>query len=567
MSKPEAGQPLETMLKLGQTLDTKSAVNWKNNENEKNRKIQMPKKNKPGGKPAKKAGGQAAGMNRDLTAERELKRQMAKAERFAENEEFDEALEILIPLAARFPRNDELLELLGMCYIGVGLPEQARDTFEQVIDLLGKGSDPLQRFQLASVYAMTGFPALAYDQLQQVNFAELTRDMQMAGEVNDFRSGTQKVIDEMAELAEMRRDAFMKFAVPLERGQLALQRDQLAEAYDYFQEAQSVNAKLPILYFSLGAAYESEGKLEEALAQYRHILKEIEPEDRETFGQIIRVLVGAGRVAEAESELKKLESLPITDDPTDVIRLAEAYARFEDDSKVYDLLKPLSKKLKRDSEELGETDYDQLKFLLAVAALHQGKVEEAETHLEELVNNSEDELAERTLIAVSEEEEGPRPNKRFYYFMPTVYYPAATRSLNQHLLSLTEDGDAKLGQSLRTWFKQVGEPAMDILRFTLWLSYEPVINAALLAEAVKAGVPGVAELARQITFGRAYSDPQRIGAAAAMVESGQIKADEKVTLWLGQESRIGTVEQLTADLTAELQLAMGGEDDEDDEDY
>src|SRR5690349_15295478 len=179
----------------------------------------MSKKNKPS-----KSRPQAKGQQfRVLTADRFLTNQRNKIEKLFEQEEFEQAVDLLEPLTEKYPNRPEVFEMLGAGYVGLNFLEDARDAFEKALKLTSE-PEALARFNLANLYAVTGFPLLAYEQTRLINRTALNRELEDGGaEAEEFLRLTEKVVHEMAAENKKPRDQFLASALPLERGQLALQ--------------------------------------------------------------------------------------------------------------------------------------------------------------------------------------------------------------------------------------------------------------------------------------------------------------------------------------------------------
>jgi tetratricopeptide (TPR) repeat protein len=502
-------------------------------------------------------------MFRDITAERQLKKALADAEGYIEDEMFEEALEALVPLVQRYPLNDEVYELLGMAYLGMGLLEQARDAFEHVLDIVGKAATSAQRFQLATIYTMTGYPTLAYEQLRQVNTREFAGDLSAVAEVNNFRRTIEDAIDTLAKSNKSSREDFVKFGGTLERGQLAMAHLEMDEAIDYYQQAKKLNPKSSISYGGLGSAYEAQGKTELAIAEYRQAF-EVEPDSRGGGGELIRALLGQGKTDEARGILQKVTKLPAPTDLAGKLQMAEIYAYFEDDRAIYDLLEPELDNydpvdLDEDSE-VSEDEVDQLYLYAGIAAVHLGKIDEGKEMLEALQEGENTSmLAGRTFMALDNGEEPPLPNGRFYYFTPAVFHPAADFELNRILMDVMgqmveagEDAEEQPTGKLNGWFAKYGQIAVDIIAFSVWTAAEPQVTLTLLTEVLDAEAQGGLELVKRVAFSRSFADGQNMAALILLNNRELIQPDEKLTIYLLGEARTGTFDELMAQLQQQV---------------
>src|SRR5689334_10096510 len=119
----------------------------------------MAKKNK-GKEPQRRPARSINLQFQDKTAERYLTTQLAKAEKLYEAARYEEALQTLEPLAERFPGREKVLELLGISYASAGRLAEAREAFIRALSVSPSSASPLARFNLAQLYALTGYPYL-----------------------------------------------------------------------------------------------------------------------------------------------------------------------------------------------------------------------------------------------------------------------------------------------------------------------------------------------------------------------------------------------------------------------
>ena len=510
----------------------------------------MAKKNRRSDHKKPKPGGGSTNMSRDLTAERHFSSQIGKAERFIENEDFENAVEILAPLIQKYPDRMEVFEMLGTAYFGLELPMGARDAFERAIQVSPANQvDPLLRFNLASSYLMTNLPLLAFDQIEQIDWQALGREMEGIGgnELLQFRELTTKAVSEMAAQNNLAVAEFVKQAMPLERGQLALQRNEPDEARAFFQQAIELNPNSTAAHNSLALMSMLEEDYATATQEARYILDKLEPDNLDALTTLVRVSLAQGDEAATQGYLAQLKALPVPAELENRVLLAETYALFQQDQAIYDLLKPMLDQETDETDE-EETSLQQATFLTAVAAAHLGRPEEAATLLDEAPCEDDDLLFDRTAQALENGEEGPRPGGRFFYTPSNLEHPVAFYSYENtlrnagELLDEAEDKDITL---LQPFLQEYGPVALDIMLYQLWITDQPLLMNALLSETFESGIEGATALVERLAFGKSGTLVLHLVAAGILIEKGVYPANQPLTLWDGREAVTGTFEELS----------------------
>ncbi len=507
--------------------------NSKNNNKNNNRS------NRPGGGP---------GLPKfsDLTTDRFLASQKAKVEKLLEAEEFDEALETLEVLTQKYPNRAEVFELLGATYVGMNYLEAGRDAFERVLELSPK-PDVLTRFNLANLYALTGYPLLAYEQTRLTNMIALNRELGGSGEADQFVKLCEAVVDEMVAENKLPRERFMAFGLPVERGQLALQRNEPDTARPFFEEALKLEPNLAIPHNSLGLTEMVAGNYEAALTHFRYVLDKLDANDLDARANQVRTLLMKGDRAEAQTHLAQLSTMPAPTEADDLVKLAMTYALFDDDQKIYDLMQPLlTAETQSEDEELeGETLEDAV-ILGAVSATHLGRKTEALSFFDKAKEATGNILLERIGLALTNNEVGPRSGERFHYFDPATIYAETLERFRLMLESDTESETVEVTEADRTFLQAKGDQILDMIAYQVWTTENPEVIVSLLMQVIDFEVPGGVELVKNMAFGRAYTEPQRLIIASSMVIVEVIDKDTKVTMWLKGMQFTDTLARLAA---------------------
>ncbi len=501
----------------------------------------------------------------DKTTERFLTGQLAKARRLAEANQPEEGIKLLEPLAEKYGGRASILEPLADAYAAAGYLAEARRTLEEALTLAPRTATLSLRFKLAQLYVLTGFNFLAYETSREIDSFELARQVghpEVAEQCRTFQRECHELVEAVAQANGQSLAEFEPTGLALDRGRLALSRQELTTARQDFQEAIRRDPDLAVAYNNLALVYLLENNLEEALAQTRHVLSEIEPDNRPALSQMVRLLVMAGDRAGAEEYLRRLLALPAPAAPEEIVSLAEAYAALDDDEAVLGLLQPFllpaSAAERQALSELADDYYQEAITFGVVAAANLGQRGVGLRFLREARKFVRPTLLERTLFALENNERGPREAGDFFYYDPVTLYPAAAaylQDLAAHLDETAAEGEDEdeipteeeafdYRAGLRTFFQKFGPVALEVGAYKYWIDRDPTLVADLLAQALASGVAGASETVRRLAFGRAGDDLQRLTAARVLAEAGQIGSDERIKIWLGQRQLFGTLNQL-----------------------
>jgi Flp pilus assembly protein TadD len=495
----------------------------------------------------KKGSGRSIFPIRDLTAERHFESQILKARKLGSEEKYLEALQVLQPLREKFSDRAELFELLALSYMSLGYAEVARDFYEKDVELLApRKPNAIVRYSLATLYLETGFPLLAHEQMQQVDPIEIQRltNYQLgAKERNEFLEQSLSFLQEEAGKQGKDFDIFFKYEAPLEKGQLALERNEPLKARQYFEEAIQVDPETREAYSNLAATYVLEGDTENAIRRTEFLLEKFGADDLVTLSTLVRLLITSGQRERAEEYLNQIKALPIPTAPAELVKVAGAYAFFEQDQKVFDLIRPLMdapEKLK----ELDETTYEDALMLGAVSATHLGQPNQARLWLRR--EEFEDEgLVARTWDALENEETGPREGGRFYYFDPELLFAVTLLRFGK----LVQDAAAQnllkeKTPELEKFIEEHGPQLAEVFVYQAWIAEEVDEIAELLGDVLEIKDPDGVELVKRLAFGQQANELLRLSAVATLMRNNIISREEPVTVWINGEQRTGEAEQV-----------------------
>ena len=482
----------------------------------------------------------------DKTAERYIGSQLTRAGKFYDENRFEEALQVLEPLPTRYPNQPRLFEQLGLTYARLGRLTEAREALEEAFRLTPGTSGLLAQFNLAQVYALTGYTFLAYEQSQKIDCLALARETGQPATLERCRQFTEdarRLVEKVAAQYGRSLSEFEEFGLALDNGRSALERQELTTAQSFFLRAGQLEPTVAAPYNNLALVYLLDNRLDLARQQAEYVLEQLETDNRNALSLLIRLSVIEGDPAQAEQYLQRLTALPESDDPDDLLKLGEALAALERDQALLDLLRPL---LSSDIElnELDSAAYQEVLTFGVVAAANLGQVGVAMQILRNANKFVRPTLLERTLFALENNERGPRPGGRFFYYDPLTAYPPAAAYFQGVLVRLDDKTSLDYRESLRTFFEQYGESALEVAAYKYWIDRDPQLVADLLDQLIESGVAGGEEMVRRLAFSRAGDDLQRLTAADVLTRQDRLDPTQPLKLWLGQRQVVGTLDQL-----------------------
>lgn len=484
----------------------------------------------------------------DKTAERYLSSQLSKAEKLYEASQYAEALKLLEPLPARYPGQPRLLEMLGLVYAQSGALAEARDTLEEAFQLAPGETGRLAQFNLAQVYALTGFTFLAYQQSQLLDCYALARETKQPATLDrcrQFQQDAQTLVEKVAAQQGRTLDQFREVGLALDNGRLALTRQDLKAARQFFLKAVDLEPSIAAAHNNLALVYLLDNQLAEATRQAEYVLTQLDEQNRNALSTLVRLKVIEQQTDQANQYLQRLLALPSPIEADDVVKLAEAQAALENDQAIFELVAGLLNSAEMVAD-LDSAAYQEMITFGVVAAANLGHIGVALKFLREALPFTRPTLLERTLFGLENNERGPRAGGRFFYYDPLTAYPPAAAYFQQVLLRLADSETLDYQESLRTFFVEYGQSALEVAAYKFWIDREPAEVADLLAQAVASGAAGTVEMVRRLAFTRAGDDLQRLTAARVLLEHGLLEPDQPLKIWLGQRLAAGSLEKLIA---------------------
>jgi Flp pilus assembly protein TadD len=540
----------------------------------------MSKKDKNSKDKKNKAGqAQRSLFFRDMTAERHYQTQMSKALKLGQEKRYPEALQVLEPLREKFADRMDFNELLGVVKYTLKDFEEAREAFTRALELeppakrtgRSRANGPLIQFNLASSYVMSGFPLMAYETMQAIDCDNL--DQIQGNRLNpktcrDFSQVCDQNVTAMAEGEGVPRELFLQYGLALEKGHLAITRNQPALARAFFEEAAQFRPAAPEPYLGLSAAYTLEGRFEEARQQLEYILEKINPADLNALTALVRALITHGLPDEARQYADRLNALPLPEDLQNRVTLAGTWAYLEDDRHIFDMVEPLLNtpelRTQLTEQEDNEELFGEVLLFGVVAAAHLEKPDQAIRWLQEeeaggyLVTEGDPSYAllQRTWVALNYNQVGPRPGGRFFYRNPQPILSAAMLGREKIFQLLYMGMDA---ETVETEFGGILDKSLplfkEVLLCEVWLD-EDVTRLSHTLEIIieleqrekgqtETEPDGDSETLRRLAFTRAGDPILHLTALALLIRMGAVGLDDPQTIWLGHEQATGTLTELT----------------------
>lgn len=498
----------------------------------------------PKNKKARKGGGRAGKgplgggppPNSPAAKQRELQREMERAEKLWKQGQTEDALDILEDLLEKNPRDANLLFLSGVMYVELGMIQEGLDRAEMA-DKLEPDRPPLLNF-LGLAYIMTNHPAhalMAYRQLRAVDEGGAA----FGPEERDRIKALEQLFQAEAEHHGVMRVRIEQAMLLMERGERAFLRGESSQGVQYMQQAITQMPKWAAPRNNLALYLWGAGQPEEAWETARNVLQELNPEDYQALANLTTQLALSGREEEARPYLERLlavfeKSKPQRDsegEPPDeetlevaiplYFKTAESLAALDEDRQLFDLLKA--------GEDLGMV-YDQSFFrLMAAAAWNLGDEQAAETYWKRL----EDEEKTPTDYGIARVIALPRPPEaprwRVPYFDSADLVPPEV--LRQVIVLDPADGQFDL-EAMQEGYERY-KAYYPILRSqlqTMILGHKLLVEATL-AVLMALGQPEIIEALREFALGVDGTEEARRMTVSLLLKVEELPNEGTIRFW------------------------------------
>ena len=454
----------------------------------------------------------------------QVQQTIKQAERLIENDRATEAIDLLEPLLARYPRMANLHHIYGYACAQEGDLWGALDGYERARQL---SRDPDLWLPLAWLYLdleMNAHALLAFRRA-------LKSPAEASGveEVLAIVAGLEDDIDTLATELGLSVSQVEKGLLYLESGGRSLQANDFQACITANRQAMRLLGDWPPPGNNLSMALFFEGKPQEAIDTARQVLAH-DPDNMQALANAIRFLAWTGQEPEAQELWRKLRVL----EPASVeerVKMAEAAAVLEQDSSVYELLKPFDKAPGLDSLPISLGQKAQ--YLLAIAEANLGK-RSARRHLRDLQGTIAIPALDQYLADLKAGRPGPGWADRFPYFPIHELIPWPRM---EEFVELLDQEDHLPETRFRTRidrFVQCFPQIVLVAERFLWEEKQPQIGIQMLE---MIATPTAHAALRRFGLSQAGDDGSRQQALLALMEAGEISSEETLRFWSRGEWR------------------------------
>jgi tetratricopeptide (TPR) repeat protein len=442
---------------------------------------------------------------------------LERADDLLDQDRAAEAVALLEPVVAKYPRLADAHYLLGYAYSQTGRPWGGIVDIERALAL---GGDRRQAVPLVRLYAMVG---LRVHFLRTYRRARIwLRDQPSFDTIQEAISLTEEDIAEMAEELGLSVRRMEEGLYHMEEGELGLQQNDWAASIAASRRAVRYLGDWPPPHNNLSMALFYSGQPEDAIAEVRRVLS-VMPNNIHALGNGIRFLALAGREDEAKELWAQLRTIE-TDKVDLQTKMAEAAATLGLDEDVYRLMSSI------DQEELDDELGRGLDLggrrLLAIAEANLGR-RGARRKLEALKGTHP--VVDEVLAALVAGRPGPGWSDRYPYYysgdlMLHEQLEALLDLLNQHKAV----GDERTRRDLQRFAQRYPQAVLAAEKL-IW--EEDMVDSGLLVLRLL-DTPETRAALRRFGLSQAGQDEQRLEALQVLVEAGEIGADEPLRVWL-----------------------------------
>jgi tetratricopeptide (TPR) repeat protein len=433
-----------------------------------------------------------------------------------------EAIELLEPLVASYPRVAELHYQLGYARVEAGDLWGGLAGYEQALEL---SRDADYWLPLASLYLELELNAHALRAFRQV--LKQGDNVPLVDSVRATVAALEQNVVETAHRRALPVAQMEKALIYLEEGQCALQLQDFPACIAANRRAIRLLADWPPPRNNLSLALFFDGQPEEAIATARQVLARA-PDNVQALSNAIRFLAWTGQEEEAQALWAQLQEITPQDNG-ERLKMAEAAAILNRDEGVCALLQPLDQP--GAAAEGGARSVAHAQLLLAVAEANLGK-RAARRRLEALQGRVP--WAGEFLTALESGRPGPGWAERFPYFHSTELMPA--RRIEE-FIELARRQDEMSPRRFREQMTRFVARFPQIVRLAEKLIWEESQLEAGIAILGTVATPAAYAALRRFGLSQAGEDEARIQALFSLAQAGEIAPDETLRVWSRGEWR------------------------------
>jgi tetratricopeptide (TPR) repeat protein len=450
----------------------------------------------------------------------ELQQALSRADSLIANGRAQEAIDLLEPLLAAFPRSPDLHYYVGFARVESGDIWGGLSGYERAFDL---SRDPGYWLPLASLYLQLELNARALHAFRQVLKEQV--DIPMVHAVRETVASLEQSVLATAEglcLPAAQTERGLRF---LDEGQCALQANDFPACISANQRAIKLLGDWPPPHNNLSLALFFAGQPEKAIATARQVLS-YSSDNVQALSNAIRFLAWTGQGSEARKLWMQLNKVTPQGD-SDRIKMAEAGAIVQDDENVYRLLKPLDTSSDAQGASLRATWKAQ--FFLAVAEANTGRPA-ARRRLRKLQENAP--WAGDLLAALDAGRPGPGWADRFPYFHSSELLPRNEVDEFVELLAREDKTPPRRFRRQMSRFVARFPQVVLMAEKMIWEDGLPEGGVPILAAVA---TPAAHAALRRFGLSQAGEDKTRLQALFRLAQAGEISPDETLRVWSGGE--------------------------------
>jgi tetratricopeptide (TPR) repeat protein len=450
----------------------------------------------------------------------EFQEALEQAHSLIDRDQASEAIKLLEPFLASYPRAADLHGYLGCAHVVAGNIWAALASYERAMEL---SREPGYWLPLASLYMDLEWNAHALQAFRQVLRHELhvAEGQDVRGMIAHLEASVQETAQSL-QIPAMQVEKGLRY---LEIAQRALQAGDYAACVAANRQSVRLLGYWPPPHNNLSLALFLNGQPEEAIAVARQVLAR-DPYNIHALANAIRFLAWTGREEEARALWVRLKDREPQDERAR-LKMAESAAVLEEDEQVYALLEPLDKQTWAKLPGLSE----QIQLHLAVAEANLGKAG-ARRRLQAL--RGENPWVSQLLAALDAGRPGPGWAERFPYFQFSDLISRERMDQLVELLgregSMPPDRFRRLVESFAAQFPSVVLAAEKLI----WEESQPEAGIGILKTVA---TPAAFAALRRFGLSQAGDDEIRHQALFALSEAGQIAAGETLRVWSQGEWR------------------------------
>jgi Flp pilus assembly protein TadD len=445
---------------------------------------------------------------------------LRQAETLLDNENPQEAIDLLKPLVSRQPGSAELQTMLGSSYVQAGELWNAVSHYEKAHSLRRDESLLIALGYLyleleLNVLALRAFRQALKYRPSEMRAKRLREDIE---QLEDQLIGMALMLDLPPELA-------IKGLGSFEEGQIALHNSAFSSSISLNRKAIRLLGDFPAPYNNLSQALFSHGQPNEAIRTARWVA-EHHPNNIQALGNLTRFLAWTGQTEAAHQVWDQLKPL-VPQEYTTLMKKVEAAAIMKDDEEVYRLL---TEKVKEEKQDQEITLREQL--YLAVAEANLGHHNPAKRRLKDLQERVP--WAGEILKALQARKPGLGWADRFPYFHASELLPQKELIA---LFALIERQDKMPAARFRREIKRYATrfPQLVLMGKKTLLEDQQIEAAVVFLTAL--GTPEAYAVLREFGLSQSGDDGIRMQALSALADAGQFSEDETIRFWQNGEWR------------------------------